>query len=209
MNNASRTEKRNRKLISHGIIAKRIHKESFKSLKQVIALEGYRDDGKTSVIKTLIGELYRRDPKSWKGYRRFNPDKVKITGAKCESEYSAVFCYRGVTIAIYSRGDNPSVILRQRRMPLRRGRGGSPGRDGRGRVRLLRGGLPRAQVRRPHQGGADLRGRHARRAEGPERPPALQAALRDALLVLGVALRARRVARLRGRGRGDLEPRGR
>ena len=100
----------NRKLVSQGIIAKRIHKEAFKSLKQVIALEGYRDDGKTSVIKTLIGELYRRDPKSWKGYRRFNPDKVKITGAKCESEYSGVFCYRGVTIAIYSRGDNPSVI---------------------------------------------------------------------------------------------------
>ena len=99
-----------RKIISQGIIAKRIHKESFKSLKQVIALEGYQNDGKTSVIKALIGELYRRDPKSWKGYRRFNPDKVKITGAKCESEYSAVFCYRGVTIAICSWGDNPSVM---------------------------------------------------------------------------------------------------
>lgn len=109
MNNASRTEKRNRKLISQGIIAKRIHKESFKSLKQVIALEGYHDDGKTSVIKTLIGELYRRDPKSWKGSRKFNPDKVKITGSKYESEYSAVFCYRGVMIAIYTGGDNPSV----------------------------------------------------------------------------------------------------
>ena len=99
-----------RKIISQGIIAKRIHKESFKSLKQVIALEGYQNDGKTSVIKALIGELYRRDSKSWRGVRKFNPDKVKITGAKCESEYSAVFCYRGVTIAIYSRGDNPSVI---------------------------------------------------------------------------------------------------
>ena len=69
----------NRKLISQGIVAKRIHKESFTCLKQVVALEGYHDDGKTSVIKTLIGELYRRDPKSWRG-RKFNPDKVKITG---------------------------------------------------------------------------------------------------------------------------------
>lgn len=100
----------NRKLISQGIVAKRIRKESFACLKQVVALEGYHDDGKTSVIKTLIGELYRRDPKSWKGARKFNPVKVKITGAKYESECSAVFCYRGVTVAIYSGGDNPSVI---------------------------------------------------------------------------------------------------
>lgn len=99
-----------RKLISQGIVAKRIRKESFTCLKQVVALEGYRDDGKTSVIKTLIGELYRRDPKSWRGARKFDPDKVKITGAKYEGECSAVFCYRGVMIAIYSGGDNPSVI---------------------------------------------------------------------------------------------------
>ena len=100
----------NRKIISQGIVAKRIRKESFTCLKQVIALEGYHDDGKTSVIKTLIGELYRRDPKSWRGARKFNPDKVKITGSKYEGECSAVFYYRGVMIAIYSGGDNPSVI---------------------------------------------------------------------------------------------------
>lgn len=64
-----RTRKMNRKIISQGIVAKRIRKESFTCLKQVVALEGYHDDGKTSVIKTLIGELYRRDPKSWRRWR--------------------------------------------------------------------------------------------------------------------------------------------
>ena len=100
----------NRKLISQGIIAKRIHKESFKSLKQVIALEGYHDDGKTSVLKMLIAELYRRDSKSWRKDRKYDPTMVKVSGSQCKGDYSAVFCYKGVFIAITTGGDNPSVL---------------------------------------------------------------------------------------------------
>ena len=99
----------NRKVISQGVVAKRIRKESFACLKHVIALEGYHDDGKTSVLKTLIAELHRRDPKSWRGGRRFNPSMVRVT---CERDYSAVFCYKGVIVAIKTGGDTPSVIAR-------------------------------------------------------------------------------------------------
>jgi len=79
------------------------------SLKWVLALKGFHDDGKTSTLKTLIRLLHERDPQSW--LCKFDARKVAVTGNRAEREYHAVICYKGVIVVILTGGDSPSVIL--------------------------------------------------------------------------------------------------
>ena len=79
-----------------------------KHLKHVIVLKGCNNDGKTSVLKLLIDELYRRNPQGWAETSSFNPIRVDVTKT---NEYHAVFNYHGVRIEIRTAGDTKNVIV--------------------------------------------------------------------------------------------------
>ncbi len=78
-------------------------------LRHVIALKGCADAGKTSVLKCLIDELYRRDPQSWIGRMAFDPARVAVENG--HGEYQGAFMYRGVRIAVNTRGDDKESIV--------------------------------------------------------------------------------------------------
>ena len=78
-------------------------------LKHVIVLKGCNNDGKTSVLKLLIKELYRRNPQGWAEPSPFNPIRVDVTNM---NEYHAVFNYHGVRIEIRTGGDTTNIIVK-------------------------------------------------------------------------------------------------
>lgn len=95
---------------SIAIVRERMTQIKLESLKHVIVLKGYNNDGKTSVLKCLIEELYKRNPQGWMGKKKFNPDKVDVE--KSTTEYCAVFNYKGIIIAIQTAGDTKDIIVR-------------------------------------------------------------------------------------------------
>ena len=78
-------------------------------LKHVIVLKGYNNAGKTSVLKLLIEELYRRNPQGCAEQSSFNPIRVDVTNTR---EYHAVFNYRGGRIEIRTAGDTKDIIVK-------------------------------------------------------------------------------------------------
>lgn len=92
------------------VVRERMENIKLESLKHVIVLKGYNNDGKTSVLKCLIEELYKRNPKNWIGKQKFNPEKVEVE--KSKGEYRAVFNYKGIIIAIQTAGDTRDIIIK-------------------------------------------------------------------------------------------------
>jgi len=92
------------------IVARRLVEVKFTHLRHVIVLKGLNDDGKTSVLKTLIGELYRLSPQSWRSPRKYDPSRVVVSVETSKVEYQAVFEYKGVRIVITTAGDTSNVI---------------------------------------------------------------------------------------------------
>lgn len=84
---------------------------SLEHLRHVIALKGCANAGKTSVLKCLIAELYRRDPKSWISKEAFDPSRVDVSVSKGGGEYRGVFVYKGIRIAVNTRGDDAGALV--------------------------------------------------------------------------------------------------
>lgn len=88
---------------------KRMETVRITDLRHVIALKGCNNAGKTSVLKCLIAELYRRDQQGWIERKPFDPSRVDVT---CETEYYGVFVYKGIRVAIQTAGDTKDVMVR-------------------------------------------------------------------------------------------------
>lgn len=84
-------------------------------VKQVIMLKGFRDDGKTTVLKEVIKRLHQLFPNAWKSHNRYDPkqfDLSKVSTVVKNRDWLAVLEINGITVLIYTGGDNPSVIAR-------------------------------------------------------------------------------------------------
>jgi hypothetical protein len=92
------------------VVREKMEDIKLECLKHVIVLKGYNNDGKTSVLKCLIEELYNRNPQNWVGKQKFNPEKVDVE--KSKGEYRAVFNYKGIIIAIKTAGDTRDIIIK-------------------------------------------------------------------------------------------------
>ena len=87
---------------------------SISSIKRVVVLKGYHDDGKTSTLTDLIRQLHEQFPAAWIGPRKFNPERFdvsRLSEGVVIKDSTAVFKIDGVTVLIRTGGDNPSTIV--------------------------------------------------------------------------------------------------
>ena len=102
---------KNTKIVrAESIVSQRLTKIKFQHLRHVIVLTGYNNDGKTSVLKALIAEIYRRNPNGWRAPRKYDSARVEISVEKRNVEYQAIFEYCGVRIAITTAGDASNIV---------------------------------------------------------------------------------------------------
>ena len=62
------------------VVRLRVDVQQITSVKQVIMLKGFRDDGKTTALKEVIKRLHQRFPNAWRSRKRYNPEKFELSG---------------------------------------------------------------------------------------------------------------------------------
>ena len=95
------------------VVRLRVDVQQITSVKQVIMLKGFRDDGKTTALKEVIKRLHQRFPNAWRSRKRYNPEKFELSGVSTvvkAQDWLAVLEINGITVLIYTGGDNPSII---------------------------------------------------------------------------------------------------
>ena len=83
------------------------------SVRKVIVLKGYQNDGKTAILTDLIRQLCIKFPNAWFGRGNRTADKFdisKVAEYATITDSTAVFKINGVIVVVRTGGDNPSVM---------------------------------------------------------------------------------------------------
>lgn len=95
------------------VVNSKITMEKITCVRSTIVVRGYGDDGKTTLLKEVIKQLYQLFPDSFRSRKSYDPsqfDLTKVSAAVKAGDRWAIFEIKGIKILIFTGGDNAGVI---------------------------------------------------------------------------------------------------
>lgn len=95
------------------VVRSNVEVQQITCVKRVIMLKGFRDDGKTTVLKEVIKMLHKRFPDAWRSHNRYDPGKFELSEVSTDvkaKDWLAALEINGIMVLIYTGGDNPSIV---------------------------------------------------------------------------------------------------